>query len=376
MQENLKESLKGISVIIPTRNRSFYVKKLLRSLHFELKSSDVPSEVIVVDSSEPEESKAIFDICSEYGCKFYFLKGSISQARNLGINIAKFPIVLFVDSDCEVLPGLLKEHVKAYTEENIGGVLGLTNFIGKRNRIWKIIERTPFHVPFSFARRMEYAPWGTCTNISFRKELLFKVGGFKTKFPFDFSGEDVDIGLRINQLGYKIKCNPQALVNHHRETWSNLASFCKKIFRWGRTAFHILKQHPYLSTIDFPKFSTVLLLLFFVFLLFGFLGITWKMCIPLIIWLSCAPLIEAILNTFIFDKKMSNFWVNYCSLWLIFIYEFGGIFESLKNRSLSLLYRRHIYGHGQILFEWKQNVLRSLSFIVCIALILVVLVSM
>jgi len=373
VQENEEGSLKSISIVILTRNRSSYVKKLLDLLHIELKSFEGPAEVIVVDSSESEESKAISRICREYGYEFHFFRGSISQARNYGINIARFQIVLFIDSDCEIVPGILQEHVKPYTEKDIGGILGLTNFTGKENLTWKIIERTPFHIPFSFARRMDYAPWGPCTNISFRREILVKIGGFRTQFPFDFSGEDVDIGLRINQLGYKIKCNPKALVNHRRETWSNPVSFCRKIFRWGRTGFHILKQHSYLSTIDFPKFSTILLLIFCLFVVCGLLGFGWKMSTLLILWLLCAPIVDAILKSFGSNKKISDFLLNYSSFWLILVYEFGSVFESLKNGSPSMLYRRHMYGSGQILFEWKQNVLQNWSFIICIIALVFVL---
>jgi glycosyltransferase involved in cell wall biosynthesis len=371
--EERKEILEGVSVVILTRNRVEYVQCLFISLYSELRISNEPAEVIVIDNSKSKDSRLISEMCKKYRYKFNSFKGSISEKRNYGIKVAKFPIVLFIDSDCEVVPGILREHIVSYTEENIGGVLGLTNFTGKKNWVWKAIEKTSFHIAFSFAKRMDYALWGPCTNISFRKDVVEKVGEFRTEFPFDFSGEDVDIGLRINELGYKIKCNPHAIVNHSRETWSNFWGFCRKIFRWGRTDFHILKMHPHLSCIEFPKFSTILLLLFILSIIFNLIGFGWKMAELLIIWLLCVPIVEAFLRNYENKKKITNFLFDYLSLWLIYIFELGAIFESLKKGSLLMLYKKILYGQGQLVYEWDQRILQSWSYILTFIIFLFVI---
>jgi len=356
-----------ISIIIPTRNRVEHVQHLFNSLHSELRTFDGLAEVIIIDNSNPENSELIADLCEKYGYGYQFFRGSISEARNYGVEIAKFPIILFIDSDCEVVPHIIQEHLQSHTEKDIGGVLGLTNFTGKRNWVWRAIEKTPFLIAFSFAKRTEYALWGPCTNISFRKDALNKAGGFRTGFPFDFSGEDVDIGLKINELGYKIKCNPSAVVNHTRETWSNFWSFCKKIFRWGRTDFYILKNHSQLSDIDFPRFSIIFLFFFILSIIFSLFGFEWKIAELLIIWLLFTPIIETFLKSRI--PKFSDFLSNYLSFWFISIFEFGMIFESLKNRNLSMLYKKIVYGKEQLIFEWNNRVIHSWSCILTLMII-------
>jgi len=373
MEGSTKEPLNGISVVILTQNRITYAKRLLSSLHQELKSFEGQAEVVVIDNSKPEQSVSIAAICREHNYGFYFFKGSISEARNYGLKIAKFSIVLFIDSDCEIVHGILQEHITSYERGDIGSVLGLTNFTGKENWVWKAIARTPFHIAFSFAKRTDYAPWGPCTNISFRKDVIEKVGGFRTDFPFDFSGEDVDIGLRINELGYKIKCNPRALVNHNRETWSSLPRFCKKIFRWGRTDFHILKHHPQLSTTDFPKFTTILLLLLASSVISELTGTGWIICRLLMTWLLCVPIVEALLRSHVLERKITGFLSNYISFWLNFTFEFGSVFESLKHGSFSMLYKKIAYSQGQFIFEWKQKVIQSWSFIAALMIFLFIL---
>ena len=369
MEEKQITSMKGISVVILTRNRITDVQRLFSSLNDEFKSFNEPIEVIVIDNSRPKESASIAEVCEKYKYKFHFFKGNLSEARNFGVKIAKFPIVLFVDSDCEIVPGVLRGHVTSYTVEDIGGVLGLTNFTGKENWVWKAIEKTSFPVAFSFAKSRDYAIWGPCTNISFRKDVVEKIGGFRTEFPFDFSGEDVDIGLRINEAGYKIKCNPDAIVNHSRENWSIFWGFCRKIFRWGRTDFHILKIHPNLSIVDFPKFTTILLLLFASSVIFKLIGNEWIMTELLIALLLCVPIIETFLKSYK-SKKITRFLFNYLSYWLIFIFELGTIFESLKNGSLSMLYKKIIYGQGQLIYEWEHRMIQSWSFIITFVIFL------
>jgi glycosyltransferase involved in cell wall biosynthesis len=358
--ERRNETLEGISIVIPTRNRVEYVQRLFTSLYNELKTFDGPAEVIIIDSSDSNNSKLIAAMCEKYGYNFRFLGGSISESRNYGVRVAKYPIVLFIDSDCEVVPGILREHLQSYAGEEIGGVLGSTNFVGKRNWVWRAIEKTPFLTAFSFAKRMDYTLWGPCTNISFRKEVIEKIGGFETKFPFDRSGEDVDVGLRVNELGYKIRCNPNAVVNHACETWCNFWDFCKKIFRWGRTDFHILKKHPYLSCIDFPKFSTILLFVFIFVIIFRLIGFDWRIAEVLLNWILCVPLTEAFFKSY--TSKFRDFLSNYLSFWLVLIFELGTIFESLINGSLLMLYGKIVYGKGQLIFEWNHKVTRCWSY--------------
>jgi glycosyltransferase involved in cell wall biosynthesis len=368
MKKYQTSCLKGISIVILTHNRIKYVEQLFSSLYKELKSFSSPAEVIIVDDSDSDRRTLISKMCEVYKYKFYFFSGSISAKRNFGIQRCSYDVILFIDSDCEVVSGLLYEHISGYTQDNIGGILGLTNFIGKENWFWRAIEKTTFHIAFSFAKRMDYALWGPCTNISFRKDVIEKVGGFKTKYPFDFSGEDVDIGLRINELGYKIKCNSNAIVNHSRETWSNFGKFCRKIFRWGRTDFHILKEHPYLSNIEFPKFTTISLLLFVSSMVSMLTGFGWRVAELLAIWLLFVPIIEAFLKSY--KSKFADFLPNCLSFGLISIFELGAMLESLKNGSFSMLYKKIVYGKGQLIFEWDSKVVQNWSYVLALIIFL------
>lgn len=364
---------KGISVVILTHNRVELARRLFASLDIELKSNREKTllEVIVVDDSHAYGKAVIESLCRQFGYSFYFYKGNLSAKRNFGIDKARNEIILFIDSDCEVLPGLLQEHINSYTDESIGGVLGVTNFVGKRSWGWKVIEKTPFIIGFSFPERTDYAPWGPCTNISFRKAVLEGIGGFDT--DFSYSGEDVDIGVRVNKAGYKIRCNPKAIVNHATETWSNLLQSAMKFFRWGRTDFHILKKHPHLKSIEFPKFFTVLVLVLLMCLAEIFTGHSDIAAKTIAVWIPTALLLEAIFKVAKAREKPPLIFSEFLSTLLNLTFEAGTILESLRRGSLSMLYQKILYSPGQLIAEWDSRVVRSWSIIIALLLTLVVI---
>lgn len=371
MEREEPRLFKKISIIIPTYNRVKYIRHLFISLNEELKSFEGESEVIIIDSSELKERIEIAELCNEFGFDFYFINCCISKARNYGIKTAKFPIILFIDSDCKVISGILEEHIKSYLSNDIAGVLGLTEFKGKKNWVWKVIERSSFDIGFSFANRMDYALWGPCSNISFRKDIIEGLGGFKTDFPFNYSGEDVDLGLRINKEGYKIKCNPKAIVHHTRETWSNFRQICKKIFRWGRTDFYLLNNHPHLSHIEFPKFISLLFISLIISLSLAFFNLLWEVIIFLSLWVILIPFFIALFKTF--GNKRRSFIYYYIAFWLNRIFEFGVLIESLRRRKLSLFYKKLLYGKGQLIFEWKNRLIEGWSYLITFLILLIII---
>ena len=257
----------GITVVIPTRNRSKYIEPLLSSLKVAANNFQGSSEVILIDDSIPKEALIIEEICKRYGARFYPGSTSVRQKRNLGIEKAQYSIVLFVDSDCEAKPDLFIQHAKTYmelceSEKNVAGVVGVTNFVGPDSFMWQVIQRTQYLNAFSFAKRTEYAPWATCSNTSYRRDVLIELGGFETEFPFRLGGDDADLGIRLNKAGYRIKSNPQAEVDHTRATWNSFLAIWKRAFRWGRMDVHLYyRRHKDRIIFGFPKFSNVFIVI-------------------------------------------------------------------------------------------------------------------
>jgi len=89
------------------------------------------------------------------------------------------------------------------------------------------------------------------------------------------------------------------------------------------------------------------------------------------IWLLCTPIIESFLRSC--KTALTDFFSYYLSFWFISIFEFGAIFESLRNRCLLMLHRKIVYGKGQLVFEWDNRVIKSWSYTLTLIVFLFVL---
>ena len=318
-------------------------------------------EIIIIDSSKREDSKEIEFLCEQYETKY--VKGSLNvrEKRNLGIKEARGEIILFVDSDCEVSQNIFEEHLKMYNTLDTGGVLGLTEFIGKETITWKIVKRTKFLDAFSFAKSLhnyvDSAPWGTCTNLSFRKRILEKVGGFDTNFPFRLGGDDTDLGIRINKAGYKIKMNPNAIIFHTKETWNDFLAVVKRAFRWGRMDYYVFyKKHKDKISPTFPKPITV----FSFLLILGFVkAITNNLLLGLslpFIWLLFFLFLNALFKIISPRGSLKNIFFEILSQFLHFLFDSGTILESIKNKNLLAFLKAPLDDPRQVIILWNEKV--------------------
>lgn len=105
-----------ISVIIPIYNAERYLKDCIDSV---IKQSYSDLEIILIDDGSTDTCSAI---CDEYKTKDSRIvvvhkdNGGISDARNIGINIAKGEYIGFVDSDDFIHPRMYEYLVNALTE--------------------------------------------------------------------------------------------------------------------------------------------------------------------------------------------------------------------------------------------------------------------
>ena len=367
-----------ISVIIPTHGRIQLLRTLFISLKKALDKSKCQVEIPTIDSSKQEDSKEIEFLCEQYEAKYIRGPLNVREKRNIGIKEAKGKIILFVDSDCEVSQNIFEEHLKMYNNPDTGGVLGVTEFVGKETTTWKIVKRTKFLDAFSFAKTLcnyvDSAPWGTCTNLSFRKEILEKVGGFDTSFPFRLGGDDTDLGIRINKAGYKIKMNPDAIIFHTRDTWNNFLAVMKRIFRWGRMDYYVFyKKHKDKISPTFPKPVTV----FSFLLILGFVkAITNNLLLGLslpFIWLLLFLFLSAFFKIVSSKDSLKSIFFEISAQSLHFLFDFGTIIESIKNKKLLALFKGPLDDPRQVIVLWNGKVKEIWSIILSIFIILLLL---
>ncbi len=92
----------SISTIIPTYNRAHLLGRALDSVLIQLEERD---EVIVVDDGSTDDTE---QLVRQYEDRVRYEKGEhrgAGAARNLGLKLAHNPLITFLDSDDEWLPG-------------------------------------------------------------------------------------------------------------------------------------------------------------------------------------------------------------------------------------------------------------------------------
>lgn len=358
-----------ISIVIPTWNRVELVERLLNSIENDKGDYEYGDiEVLVVDSSHGEEKQRIKEACRKYHAVYYEGDDSVRKKRNKGIKLARKPYILFLDSDVEVKKGLLNAHASTIlksTEENLGGTFGVTEFVGRKTFLWKIIEYTTFVDSFGFAKKFPYQNWTIGNNVMFRKEVLEEVGMFEENLPFRLGGDDLDLSYRITKKGYLIKSVKQAVTYHSRETWNNLQAVFNRAKRWGSMEYYLEKRHPEIFISRVPKTELIIVLWSIVQCAFSIYSKTLMSTMGFMVFLLITFFGIYILDTRNTEKK--NFCYYFGAKIPEAVYYLFHIMESVKNKSLNGFYKCMSFSSDQTRYMLIRETKRV--WIIMIALI-------
>ncbi len=100
-----------LSIIIPTRNEEYYLPLLLESI----KKQASWVEIIVADNNSTDKT---VEIAKKYNAKIVS-GGSAIVGRNNGANISSTEYLLFLDADCILPQGFLKENFAEFKQRNL-----------------------------------------------------------------------------------------------------------------------------------------------------------------------------------------------------------------------------------------------------------------
>lgn len=335
----------GISVVIPTEGRTELTAGLLRDLRAARESFALPSEVLVVDSSHDAEREVILRAAAETGARYLSGPLGVRRKRNLGVSEARYSVILFLDSDCRPAPDLLTRHSRSYetgSGPSPGGVLGRTLFDGPQTPAWHLVQSSSLVAHFSRASRSPSAPWGPTANISFRREVLDEVGLFDTGFPFKLGGDDLDLSYRVVKAGYRLACDPEAVVYHTRSTWSTLGSVLRRALRWGRMEYYLYRKHPSARFPAPPNFWGWALSVWALFGLQGVLAQTLDFAAWGLLWIPLALILysafEAADGTA--GTRLRGFWTSLGAAVPELTYQSGASFEFARHGDPRFLWSR------------------------------------
>jgi cellulose synthase/poly-beta-1,6-N-acetylglucosamine synthase-like glycosyltransferase len=283
---------------------------------------------------------------------------SVGSKRNIGLHQARYGITLFVDSDCEAEPQLLVEHARVYEGDEsgtIGGCMGPTRFVGPDTWLWKTISYSSYVMPFSFPDMMSEVPWGPSSNLSFRTDVLHKIGGFDETFPARPGGEDVDLGLRVVRQGYRIVANRNAAVMHSTDTWDSLQLMRGRLNQWGRAEDYLHERHPERLTFAQPRFLAVCLLAVAVALVQAVAtGKVWYLGLP-VVWALTSVSVFAVLTARYMDRAAPTALQQALIVLLNQFFESGLIRQGFRRHTGRPIFQTMLYAEGQLVGEWYHS---------------------
>lgn len=199
-------------------------------------------DVIVVDDGSQEKSDRVVEkFKNKLPIQYYYKENSgPGNSRNYGCEQSHADFFIFFDSDCIVPPEYLKalkkkiEHVDAF---------------GGPDRAHQ--KFTPVQKAISYAMTSLFTTGGIrgnkksvekfhprSFNMGYSREVYEQTGGFSTmRF-----GEDIDLSIRILEMGYNTVLIPECFVYHKRRT--DFKKFYKQVYNSGIARINLYKRHP------------------------------------------------------------------------------------------------------------------------------------
>lgn len=208
-------TIRKVSIIIPTGGRHQKLAQTLESIQRFAPST----EVIVIGDRYDDRTH---NVLHEDFPSVTYLESRERSAivkRNAGIARASREILVFVDDDVIIEPNWIDALLLHYDDPSVGGVGGRVRIpgigLGPKSLTTGSI-RDGFLIgnwnpPITETIEVEHL---LGCNMSFRRAIVSKLGGFDNFFrSFNFR-EESDLCLRIRRLGFRVLFDPSAIVTH------------------------------------------------------------------------------------------------------------------------------------------------------------------
>jgi GT2 family glycosyltransferase len=247
-----------IDIIISTYNRPDSARKVIESLNVQLTDKD---RVFVVwqGKQKPDPDTSCLSIVSYV----FSSPPNLPRARNRGIRSGTGDIILFLDDDVEVKPGLIEAHRNAYTDAHIGAIAGKIIdpvFTSANNQAALFNEKTGELTQNFCVKEPQDTISLMGANMSLRRSALERIGMFDESFVNNALWEDVDAAFRLRRAGYIIRYCPDACVVHARDTHGGCRSASRTrylFFQFANTAYFAArhaKREYYASWFTYWKY--------------------------------------------------------------------------------------------------------------------------
>jgi glycosyltransferase involved in cell wall biosynthesis len=211
----------GTSVLIATRNRPDALRRCLDAL---AAGACPPAEIVVVDQSDDERTRAVADGYDGPGRMVYARqRGSgLGRAQNLGFARASGEVIAVTDDDCVADSGWLERiEAELARRPEVAAVCGRVLPLPVAGAQTEPVASRTSAEPRRFAGRC--LPWllGSGNNFAVRRSWFVRIGGCDERLGPGTAGRgavDMDLFYRLLRAGAVVRYEPACLVHHERAT--------------------------------------------------------------------------------------------------------------------------------------------------------------
>jgi glycosyltransferase involved in cell wall biosynthesis len=227
-----------VSVVVPTRDRPGALAACLTALE---RQTATAFEVVVVDDGSVDGA-AVADVVRG-APRARLVRGDgqgPAAARNLGVTVARGPVLCFTDDDCRPRPGWI-DALARRIDAGAAVVAGPTRnarpsdpYAAASQAITNHLTGTSFD---PVTNEVAFAP---TSNVACRADV-HRALPFDETYPLA-AGEDREWCSRLADRGIAIAFEPGAAVDHHQVL--SLRRFWRQQVRYGRGAHRWQRDRP------------------------------------------------------------------------------------------------------------------------------------
>jgi len=229
-----------VTVVIPVHGRAGLLARCLAAV-----GGNHP--VLVVDDASPDPV-AIAAVAAAHGAKLLRrdTNGGPAAARNSAMAQVRTALIAFLDSDCVPTPGWAATLATHFADPLVAAVaprvrpLAPDTWAGRYSRAASALDLGGQPARVAPGTRMSYVPTAA---LVVRRRALEEVARDGAVFDQAMRvGEDVELGWRLHDAGWRIRYDPAVHVEHHEpETWSRILA---RRARYGTSAAPLARRRP------------------------------------------------------------------------------------------------------------------------------------
>lgn len=269
-----------VSLIIPTRNGLNLLKTCLNSI--QAKTAYPNFEILVVDNGSDDPATIDYMAGLKSSARIRVLHDArpfnYAELNNSAVQEARGELICLLNNDTEVIEEQwLTEMVSIALQPRVGFVGAKLLYpdgtiqhagviLGIRGVAAHVLKRAPGDSPGYFNRAKHIGTFSVLTGacLVVKKNVFLETGGFDSQ-NLAIAFNDIDLCLRVRELGYRNIFTPHALLYHHEsasrgmeDTAEKKVRFAKEVKfmkkRWGNELLHDPAYNPNLS-LDDQNFS-------------------------------------------------------------------------------------------------------------------------